>query len=187
MTARLRFGDVDDAPAIAALLEPLVREGHINFAEVAPTAVQLGDRIAATQEHIPWIVAVDEAGAFLGYVFGRPMSPMPGERWTLEIGLGLTAAARGRGLGTRLYGAMLAILEGQGYRTVIALVTRPNEASERLHARHGFRQIGVVERAGFKHGRWHDVSWWQKHLGDAASPPGALRPPHELGELLEHY
>ena len=46
-------------------------------------------------------------------------------------------------------------------------------ASVGLHAALGFRQIGVIEGSGFKHGRWLDTVLMQRALGPGnATLPG---------------
>lgn len=183
----LRLVTIEDAPAIRDLLAPLVVDGHVNFATEPATVDEMRERIVAAREKWPWIAAVDSSGAFLGYAFARPVSTLPGEQWTVEVGIGLADTARGQQLGTRLYRALLALLAEQGYRTALAYIVRPNAASEALHTRHGFRRIGVVERAGWKHGRWHDASHWQRHLVDPenASPPHPIKAVSEVAHLLE--
>jgi L-amino acid N-acyltransferase YncA len=49
-------------------------------------------------------------------------------------------------------------------------MTLPNAASEEFHRAMGFRPVGVFERIGFKHGRWHDVAWTQRRLAVTDSP-----------------
>jgi phosphinothricin acetyltransferase len=36
-----------------------------------------------------------------------------------------------------------------------------NEASEALHRKFGFRDIGHLKEAGFKFKKWVDVGYWQ--------------------------
>ena len=70
--------------------------------------------------------------------------------------------------------ALLARLEQRGFRTVVAGMTLPNPASAALHAALGFRQVGLLQAVGFKHGRWHDVALLERSLGDdpyAGAPP----------------
>ncbi len=94
-----------------------------------------------------------------------------------ETGLALAPKARGAGLGTRLYAALLEALRAHGFPNAFATITVPNPASERLHERAGFRRYGVTERAGWKFDRWHDSSWWQKRLVEGDAAPGELRAP----------
>jgi hypothetical protein len=65
-----------------------------------------------------------------------------------------------------LYGALFALLSAQGYRQVMGGITLPNEASVGLHEAMGFRQVAHYHHVGWKFGRWHDVGWWQRSLGD---------------------
>jgi phosphinothricin acetyltransferase len=179
----LRFARADDAAALCAILDPLVRGTAMNFAAAPPAVVDFGTRIEIGLATHPWIVAVDDTRV-LGYTFARGWSATEGERWSVETGLALAAEARGKGLGTRLYSAVLDVLAAQGFHNAFAGITIPNPASERLHERLGFRRYGVIERSGWKLGRWYDTSWWQKRLVDGDPTPGELRSPHEFEARL---
>jgi phosphinothricin acetyltransferase len=93
----------------------------------------------------------------------------------------LRDGVQGQGLGTLLYERLLALLDAQGYRCLIAGITTPNEASVRLHERFGFRHLGTIERVGYKHGAWRNVGSWQRHTGPADdSEPSPVRPVSEV-------
>ncbi len=50
-------------------------------------------------------------------------------------------------------------------------------ASVGLHRSLGFRQIGIIEGSGFKHGRWLDTVLMQRALGaGTATLPEGIRP-----------
>ncbi len=70
-----------------------------------------------------------------------------------------------RGIGRRLYGELLPIIERQNYRRVYAGITLPNEPSFALHRAFGFELVGTYKRTGWKHGAWHDVAWFQRDIG----------------------
>jgi L-amino acid N-acyltransferase YncA len=71
----------------------------------------------------------------------------------------VAAAARGRGVGGALLGALIPASEAAGVWTLIAGVLVENEASLALHERAGFRRIGVQEGLGRDGtGRWRDVA-----------------------------
>ena len=80
----------------------------------------------------------------------------------------LAPDARGHGLGRTLYATLFARLTDRGFVTALAGVALPNEASLGLHRALGFETVGTYRAIGFKHGRWHDVTWLQKAL---VSPP----------------
>ncbi|MBN7299714.1 GNAT family N-acetyltransferase, partial [Mycobacteroides abscessus] len=81
---------------------------------------------------------------------------------------------RQRGAGRLLYAALLDRLRDLGYRTVLAVVVTPNEASEKLHLTMGFEQVALYRRIGYKLGSWHDVTHFQLFLtaADDSSAPG---------------
>lgn len=56
-----------------------------------------------------------------------------------------------------LLDALIASTEVAGIWTIQSGVFPDNTASLTLHQRAGFRIIGVRERVGRHHGRWHDV------------------------------
>jgi GNAT superfamily N-acetyltransferase len=88
---------------------------------------------------LTWLI-VDADGLVVGELGTKSE---PDSTGTVEIGYGLAARSRGRGLGTRAVAALLSWLERQDdVRRVIAHVAVPNVASHRLLARLGFRSTG---------------------------------------------
>ena len=61
-----------------------------------------------------------------------------------EISIGVVAAARGKGVGSALLDALLALARQQGHRAISLSVDRQNPA-RRLYERKGFRDAGVSE------------------------------------------
>ena len=43
----------------------------------------------------------------------------------------------------------------------------PNAASEGLHRRFGFEEIGLYDEVGRKFDRYWSVRWFEKHIGRA--------------------
>ncbi|WP_324278056.1 GNAT family N-acetyltransferase [Blastococcus brunescens] len=93
-------------------------------------------------------------------------------RWSASVSVYLDGTRRGSGGGRALYTALVHRLAERGIRTVLAGVALPNEASEGLHRALGFVPAGTYRRVGWKHGRWHDVVWYQKELVTDWSAPG---------------
>ncbi len=91
------------------------------------------------------LVALLAAGP-VGFV---EVQPILGERVANVYFVGVTAAARGRGVGRALLAAALARAEARGLRYALASVPRGNEASLRLFGGAGFRpeSFGSLRRA----------------------------------------
>lgn len=164
----VRPADERDAPALAAIYEPIVRGTAISFELAPPDAEEMRRRVAATTARHPWLVA-DDGGTTVGYAYASSFRAREAYRFACESTVYVAEGARGRGAASRLYRALFALLEAQGFAVAYAGIALPNEPSVRLHERLGFRAVGVFSRAGWKLGRWHDVGFWERPL--AGGPP----------------
>ncbi len=176
----VRLATPDDAPEVAAIYAPAVRDTVISFEADPPDAAEFVRRIAATFPARPWLAA-EENGRVLGYAYAGAHRARAAYQWSVEPSVYVAADARRRGVGRALYTALLAILRRQGFANAYAGVTLPNEASIALHRAFGFEEVGVYRRVGYKFGRWHDVWWGALDLApDREGPPPSLRSVDEL-------
>lgn len=176
---RIRRATADDAAAIASIYAPYVTDHPVSFETEAPDAAEIGRRIAEGGALYPWLVAVDEEGAVLGYSYACAFRTRPAYRFTVETTVYLAEGAGGRGIGTALLGALLPMLEAQGFTQAIAAITLPNPASVALHEKMGFRRAGTYEKVGFKLGEWRSVGLWQRALAPMAEAPAEPLPYRE--------
>jgi L-amino acid N-acyltransferase YncA len=163
-----------DAAACAAIYAPYVTGTAISFELQPPPAAAMASRIAAALRTHAWLVAED-GGRVVGYAYGGPHQSRPAYRWSCEVSVYLEPGRRRTGAGRALYQALLDRLSHRGYRTAVAGITLPNEASLGLHRALGFEPIGTYRRIGWKHGSWHDVAWTQRAIGDGPDPPAEPR------------
>lgn len=159
-----------DAEACAAIYAPYVRDTAISFELEPPTTEEMAERIRRAQKNHAWLVLEDE-GRVVGYAYGVPMKERPAYRWSCEVSIYLERERRRTGAGRALYEALFERLTERGYRTAIAGMALPNDASAGLHRAMGFTPIGTYRRIGWKLGRWHDVAWAQRPLASGEDPP----------------
>ena len=169
----IRDATPDDASACASIYEPYVRDTAISFEADAPTREQMAERIAVAQRTHAWLVLDD--GDVRGYAYGSVFKPRAAYRFSCEVSVYVELGRRRTGAGRSLYEALFARLAERGYRTAVAGMTLPNDASVGLHRALGFELVGTYRRIGWKHGQWHDVMWMQRSLVDADSAPVDLR------------
>jgi L-amino acid N-acyltransferase YncA len=167
---KLRDASVDDAEACAAIYAPYVLDTPITFELEPPPAAEFARRIAAAQRTHAWLVLEDD-GRVVGYAYGGPMKERAAYRWSCEVSVYLELDRRRTGGGRMLYEALLARLAERGYRTAIAGMALPNNASVGLHRALGFEPVGTYRRIGWKLGGWHDVAWVQRPLATGDDPP----------------
>ena len=159
-----------DTVALLAIYRPYVLDTPVSFELEPPSTAEFEQRIIAARSRWVWLVA-ERGSDLVGYAYASSYKSRAAYRWSVETAVYVHESHRGQGVGMTLYSRLMAVLAEKGYCTAYAGITLPNDASIRLHRSAGFREIGVFRRAGWKFGRWHDVSWWQRELRD--------RPPDE--------
>jgi phosphinothricin acetyltransferase len=152
----------EDFGALAEITNHYITSTAIHFGYDPVTGADLREQ-CRHGARFPWLVA-EEGGVVVGYGKASVWRDRAAYHWTTEVGLYLDAASRGRGIGTALYGELLAELARRDFRSAIAGITLPNDPSVALHRKLGFVSVGTVREAGYKHGHWHDIEFWQKRF-----------------------
>ena len=170
----IRTATTDDAPAIAAIYAPIVRETAISFELEPPTVDEMGTRIATTLQRFPWLVSLDASGRVSGYVYASKHRERAAYQWSVDVTAYVRSDARGQGIGKQLYKSLLEELKTLGYAQAFAGIALPNAASVALHESMGFEPLGIYRKVGYKLNAWHDVGWWQRSI-QALAQPGPLK------------
>ncbi|WP_458206512.1 arsinothricin resistance N-acetyltransferase ArsN1 family B [Haladaptatus sp. NG-SE-30] len=174
----IRLATESDAPQIAAIYEPIVRETVISFETDPPDETEMADRISATLPTYPWLVC-EHDGETLGYAYASSHRSRDAYQWSVDVSVYVRADHRRSGVGRGLYESLFALLRPQGFYNAYAGIALPNPASVGLHESMGFEQVGVYRNVGYKNGAWHDVGWWQLRfsLGTSATSADSDTPP----------
>ena len=170
----IRDASEGDAEACAAIYAPYVTDTAITFELDPPSAAQLAERMAAALRTHAWVV-LEEDGRVVGYAYGHSFHARPAYRWSCEVSVYLEFGRRRTGAGRALYEELFPRLAGRGYRTLVAGMTLPNDASVGLHRAMGFEPVGTYRQIGWKHGAWHDVAWSQRTIAPSQDPPAELQ------------
>jgi phosphinothricin acetyltransferase len=157
----VRSARAADLPAVAAIYATAAEETYATF-DLAGRGVDWWERALADGEH-EFVVAA-EGDEVLGYARSARYKDKPAYDSTCETSVYVAGSARGRGVGDALYAELLVRLERGPRLLAVAGVAIPNEASERLHRRHGFSVVGTFHSVGVKFGREWDVTWYERPL-----------------------
>ena len=154
----------EDAPAIAAIWTPIIRDTVITFWPTPRTEAEIVAYITerAAQGH-PFLLAED-AGVILGYATYGQFRAGGGYARSMEHSIALAPQARGRGLGRTLMAAIEDHARGRGMRLMIGGITGSNDGSIRFHERLGYAEWGRIPAAGFKFGAFHELVLMGKDL-----------------------
>jgi phosphinothricin acetyltransferase len=149
-----------DAPQVCDIYNHYVRETIVTFEESPVLEREMAQRITDVTARLPWLVWETD-GAVIGYAYAAPWKMRAAYRHSAEGSIYLAPHATGRGLGSRLYTALIADLRQRGLHCVIGGAALPNLASVLLHERLGFKKVAQFQQVGFKFGRWIDVAYWE--------------------------
>jgi L-amino acid N-acyltransferase YncA len=164
-TAVIRDASAADAERICGIYAPYVLKATATFELEPPSAGEMVLRMQRVKEKHAWLVA-EEEGTVLGYAYGSPVRDRAAYAHSTEVTVYVDVDFCGRGLGRLLYEKLLARLRSLGYVQAIGCIALPNPGSVRLHESFGFKKAAHLKQVGYKFGRWIDVEYWQKQIGD---------------------
>ena len=171
---QLRFAVPSDAGALLRIYDEYINTS-ITFEYALPGEAEFAARIADISAEYPYLALFD-GGVPAAYAYAHRAQERAAYGWNAELSVYVSRDAAGRGLGTKLYTVLLALLQKQGVRTAYGVVTMPNDASSALHQKLGFRTLGTYRNTGYKNGRWLDVVWFEKPIGSFTDEPQPLVP-----------
>ncbi len=168
----IRVAREADAPALLAIYAPYVENTAITFAYHPPGLAEFTATLRQVQQHYPYLVA-EQAGELLGYVYAGRFHEREAYDWAVETSIYVREDCRRTGLGRILYEALEAVLAEQHILNLnadIAFIAEEDEHltldSVKFHARMGYHMAGHFSRCGYKFGRWYDMIWMEKIIGE---------------------
>jgi phosphinothricin acetyltransferase len=161
----IRPASLADLPRITEIHNYYVENTHITF-DVRPFA---------PEQRVPWfhahsdgrrhrILAAEEDGRVVGYTATGSFRPKEAYETTVEVSVACSPGSTAKGIGSRLYNELFSLLEKEDVHRVVAGIAQPNAASNALHERFGFKQIGAFTEVGRKFGKYWDVLWMEKTM-----------------------
>lgn len=169
---KLRVATVSDAAELLKIYAPYVTDTAITFEYDVPTLEDFEGRIAHTLEKYPYFVA-ELNGEIVGYAYASAFHPRAAYGWAAETSIYVRRDMKRMGLGRTLYDALETALKAQGALNLNACIACPDVDDEYLtrnsisfHAHLGYSMVGEFHNCGYKFGRWYNMVWMEKMLGE---------------------
>lgn len=187
---------VADAATLREIYLPYVRTTAVTFELEDPTLEDFTERVRKTLERYPYIVAVEE-GEIVGYAYASAFRPRAAYLHSIETSIYMRMDYRGKGVGRRLYETLAKLLVLQNVFNMEACIAHYDPADEYVpatsrlfHERLGFKLVGKFNKCAHKFGRWYDMIWMERILGDHIADPQPFLPlpqvdPEKIAEVLE--
>jgi phosphinothricin acetyltransferase len=156
----VRAATPEDAKAIAAILNPVIRDSAITFNSQERTEGEIVEAIQAA----PCYMVAEEDGSVLGFASYDQFRKGVGYARAMEHTIVLGQDARGRGAGRALMSALAAHARAAGVGSLWAGVSGENPDGVAFHEAIGFEVVARLPKVGFKFGRWMDLVLMRKWL-----------------------
>lgn len=169
---KLRRAVPEDAPRLVEIYGYYVEKTAISFEYTVPSPEEFRGRMERIMRRYPYLVA-EVDGRVAGYAYAGAFVGRAAYDWACELTIYLDPEARKRGLGRALYEAMEKALGAMGVLNLYACIGYPREGDDEylstnsadFHAHLGFKKIGTFTACGYKFGRWYDMIWMEKIIG----------------------
>lgn len=160
----LRDARPDDAPAIAAIWNPIIRDTVMTFWPDARSEAEIIAYITQRQQAGHAMLVAEDAGRITGFGSYTQFRAGAGYAHSMEHTLYVADWARARGTGRRLLHALENHATARGVRLMVGGITGSNQNSIAFHARLGYVERGRILNAGWKYDRFHDLVLMVKDL-----------------------
>lgn len=175
---KIRLATPEDAEAVRDIYAPYVLETAVTFEVEPPTVDEMRRRISEKLSSYPYLVAEDENGEIYGFSYASPFRPRPAYIYSVETSIYCRRDFKGKGLGRRLYETLDKLLALQNVYNLFACVAyvEPEDeyvpaTSKLFHEKLGFTPVALFPKCGYKFGKWYDMIWLAKHLGEHPNNP----------------
>jgi len=177
MEIRIRNVRLEDVEALIEIYRPYVENTSVTFEYVVPSFEEFAERIQKITKRYPYLVAEVE-GKIVGYAYASTFKDRAAYDWCVETSIYLSEEQRGKGIGKRLYQALEEELKNRNILNANACITYAEfedeyhtNASMHFHEKMGYTFVGRFHKCGYKFGKWYDMIWMEKMLGEHRENP----------------
>jgi len=118
----------------------------------------------------PVIGVFDQDMVLLGFASYGIFRSRPAYKYSVEHSVYVRSDKRGKGLGTILLREIVKSAQEQDYHVLVGGIDASNVESIKLHKKEGFVFCGTIKQAGYKFGKWLDLSFYQMILNTPKHP-----------------
>ncbi len=169
---KLRTARLLDAKRLVEIYAPYVTDTAVSFEYEVPAVEEFQRRMEKTLERYPYLVA-EKNGRILGYVYASAFIGRKAYDWSVELSIYLDRNVRRQGIGRKLYETMEEVLKKMHILNLNVCIAWPKEEDEYLtkssvhfHEHMGFQWVGEFHDSGYKFGRWYNMVWMEKMIGE---------------------
>ena len=176
----IRTAKPEDAGRLLEIYDYYVTSTAVSLEYETPSLEEFTARMERTLKKYPYLVLVRD-GKIEGYAYAGPFKGRASYAWSSEISIYLDHRAVKCGLGRMLSEALEAELKKMGILNLYGCIAYPEKEDEYLttnsadyHKHLGFETVGVFHRCACKFGRWYNMIWMEKIIGEHVDHPAPV-------------
>jgi len=116
------------------------------------------------------VLVFEENNRVIGFASYGAFRAWPAYKYTIEHSVYVHKNHRGKGIGMKLMKELIKVANSNGYATMVAGIDSNNKISIMMHKNLGFSECGTIKKAGFKFGKWLDLTFYQYELRGPDAP-----------------
>ena len=178
---KIRVATLEDAKTLVEIYTPYVEKTVITFEYEVPSVEEFKGRMTHVLEKYPYLVA-ERDGEIVGYAYAGEFKSRAAYDWAVETTVYVREDQKNSGVGKALYMALEQILAEQNILNLNACIGYPEVEDEYLtknsvqfHEHMGYRFVGEFYKCGYKFGRWYNMVWMEKHIGEHLDDQPAIK------------
>ena len=168
----IRDVTTDDTEELLKIYSPYVLNTAISFEYEVPSLAEFSGRITKITAKYPYICLI-ENGKIAGYAYASAFHEREAYKHCAELSIYIEKDMHGQGFGRALYEELESRLKKMGILNAYACIATTKKEdeyltnnSEHFHAHLGFKKCGEFSQCGLKFGRWYDMIWMEKFIGE---------------------
>ncbi len=168
----IRDAVLEDAERILEIYDYYVKNTAITFEYKTPSLEEFKDRMKRIMRRYPYLVILKD-GVIEGYAYAGPFVGRAAYDWSCEATIYLEHNAQRCGMGRMLYESLKNALKRMNILNMYACIGYPEKNDEYLtknsadfHEHLGFVKAGEFYKCGYKFGRWYNMIWMEKIIGE---------------------
>ena len=172
---------LEDAKRLAEIYAYYVKNTAITFEYDSPSVSEFQSRIQKITQKYPYLV-IEKEGMVVGYAYANAFVGRAAYDWSCELSVYLDPSVRKCGFGRKIYEALEERLKEMGIVNLYACIGYTDKEDEYLtknsaqfHEHLGFETVGRFHQCGYKFGRWYDMIWMEKIIGEHCTQQKAVQ------------
>lgn len=161
MQTNIRPAEAKDLPGILEIINHNILHSTAVYDYEPKSLADMQAWYTERQQEGYKLIVAEFDGAVAGYAAYGIFKPKAGYKYTVEHSVYVSENFHGKGIGKQLMAKLIAIAKAEGIHSMIGVIDADNASSIAFHKQFGFKETGFLKEAGFKFGRWLDVTFMQ--------------------------